>query len=162
MRCSGSWLRCPAQSKEALRHFISADAMNISGLAPFVDPLVDQKIVRNPADLYRMGFTSLVALSAAANESAQAVYAAIQQSKKTTMARFIFALGIRHVDKCSADRLALSFPNIDSFLQVSGSELINATQVDERTAVSIQTFLSDALNIEFIEQLRAVGVICDK
>jgi DNA ligase (NAD+) len=95
-RCTGG-LFCPAQRKQALLHFASRRAMDIEGLG---DKLVDQLVdgnVRTLPDLYRMGFVSLAALDRMADKSAQNLLAALQKSKQTTLARFLFALGIRHV-----------------------------------------------------------------
>ena len=116
-RCTGG-LVCPAQRKQALLHFAGRRAMDIEGLGEkLVDQLVDAGIVRTPADLYKLGRRrSSPALERMAEKSAGNVVAAIEKSKRTTLARFIFALGIRHVGEATAKDLARHFGSLDALM----------------------------------------------
>nr|WP_225984559.1 NAD-dependent DNA ligase LigA [Noviherbaspirillum aerium] len=158
-RCSGGWVKCPAQRKGGLLHFVSRRAMDIEGLGDqLVEQLVDKRIITTAADLYRLGLTSLAALDRMAEKSAQNVLNALEKSKSTTLARFIYALGIRHVGEATAKELARHFGNLDAFLQASEEQLLEVMDVGPVVARSITGFLSDPLNRELIEQLRAAGI----
>jgi DNA ligase (NAD+) len=157
-RCTGG-LVCPAQRKQALLHFASRRAMDIEGLGDkLVDQLVDEKLVHTPADLYRLGVAKLAALERMAEKSAANVVAAIEKSKRTTLARFIFALGIRHVGEATARDLALHFGGIDALMAASPQELLEVNDVGPVLAESIARFFAEPHNREGIEALRAVGV----
>jgi DNA ligase (NAD+) len=158
-RCSGGWIKCPAQKKGGLLHFVSRRAMDIEGLGDqLVDQLVDRQVIRTAADLYKLGLMSLAELDRMAEKSAQNVLNALEKSKKTTLARFIYALGIRHVGESTAKELARHFGNLDALLQASEAELLEVADIGPVVAQSIKAFLSDPLNVELIEQLRAAGV----
>ncbi len=120
-RCTGG-LVCPAQRKQALLHFASRRALDIEGLGDkLVDQLVDAGLVRTPADIYRLGLPQLAALERMADKSAANVLAAIEKSKNTTLARFIFALGIRHVGEATAKDLARHFGSLDALARRDGA-----------------------------------------
>lgn len=158
-RCSGGWIKCPAQRKGGLLHFVSRRAMDIEGFGEqLVDQLVDKHIVTTAADLYKLGLSGLAALDRMAEKSAQNVLNALQKSRSTTLARFIYALGIRHVGEATAKELANHFGNLDALLNASGEQLLEVADIGPVVARSIKTFLSDPLNLELIEQLRAAGV----
>jgi DNA ligase (NAD+) len=157
-RCSGG-LVCPAQRKQALLHFASRRALDIEGLGErLVDQLVDGGLVRTPADLYRLGVVHLAALERMADKSAGNVLAAIEHSKATTLARFIYALGIRHVGEATARDLARHFGALDALIAADEAALLEVPDVGPVLARSIRDFLAEAHNREVIEQLRAVGV----
>ena len=157
-RCSGG-LVCPAQVKQALLHFAGRRAMDIEGLGDkLVDQLVDAKIVRTPADLYKLGMAALAELERMADKSAANVVAAIAKSRKTTLARFIFALGIRHVGETTAKDLARHFGKLDALLAADEPELLEVPEVGPVLAQSIRQFFTEAHNREVIAQLRAAGV----
>lgn len=157
-RCTGG-LFCPAQRKQALLHFASRRAMNIDGLGDkLVEQLVDDNLVRTPADLYRMGLLAVVNLQRMGEKSAVNLLAAIEHSKKTTLARFIFALGIRTVGEATAKDLALHFGSLHALLEAEEQALLQVRDVGPVVARSIVTFLAEAHNVEVIEQLRACGV----
>jgi DNA ligase (NAD+) len=157
-RCSGG-LVCPAQVKQALLHFAGRRAMDIEGLGEkLVEQLVDAKIVRTPADLYRLGIAALAALERMADKSAANVVAAINKSRKTTFARFIFALGIRHVGETTAKELARHFGKLDALMTVDQMALLAVTDVGPVLAQSIGQFFAEPHNREVIAQLRAAGV----
>src|SRR5690606_39057272 len=97
-RCSGGWIKCAAQRKGGLLHFVSRRAMDIEGFGEqLVDQLVERGIVTTAADLYKLGLTALLELDRMASKSAQNVLGALEKSKSTTLPRLIYALGIRHV-----------------------------------------------------------------
>ncbi len=157
-RCSGG-LICPAQRKQALLHFASRRAMDIEGLGEkLVDQLVDQNIVKTAADLYRMGLIALAGLERMAEKSAQNVLQAIDRSKNTTLARFIFALGIRNVGEATAKELARHFGSLDRLMQADEEALRQVPDVGPVVALSIAQFFAEAHNREVIEQMRACGV----
>ncbi len=157
-RCIGG-LFCPAQRKQALRHFASRRAMDIDGLGEkIVEQLVDNAIVKTPADLYKMGLTSLANLQRMAEKSATNILAAIEKSKHTTLARFIFALGIRNVGEATAKDLSRYFGNLDALMRASEDQLQQVPDVGPVVAASIAHFFAERHNIEVIEQLRAAGV----
>ena len=157
-RCTGG-LVCPAQRKQALLHFASRRALDIEGLGDkLVDQLVDGDLVRTPADLYKLGLGHLSALERMADKSAANVLAAIEKSKNATLARFIYALGIRHVGEATARDLARHFGTMDALLEASPAELLEVPDVGPVLAEAIADFLAERHNREVIEQLRACGV----
>lgn len=158
-RCAGGWVKCAAQRKGGLLHFVSRRAMDIEGLGEqLVDQLVDKGLITTAADLYKLGLTTLAELDRMAEKSAQNVLKALEESKATTLARFIYALGIRHVGEATAKALASHFGNLDALLEASEEQLLEVEDVGPVVAQSIRTFLDDPLNRELIEQLRAAGV----
>ncbi|MFL6716862.1 MAG: NAD-dependent DNA ligase LigA, partial [Burkholderiaceae bacterium] len=125
-RCSGGWVKCPAQRKGGLLHFVSRRAMDIEGLGDqLVEQLVDRHVVTTAADFYRLGLVSLASLDRMADKSAGNVIKAIEKSKSTTLARFIYALGIRHVGESTAKELARHFGGIDALLKADESQLLD-------------------------------------
>ena len=158
-RCSASWVKCAAQRKGGLWHFASRKAMNIDGLGEqLLDQLVDKNVITTPADLYKLGFLNLATLDRMAEKSANNVLAAIQASKPTTLARFIYALGIRHVGEATAKDLARHFGGIDALMAANTEQLLTVNDVGPVVANSIQQFFADSLNRELVAQLLASGV----
>ena len=159
-RCTGG-LFCQAQRKQALLHFAQRKAMDIEGLGDkLVDQLVDQQIIKTPADLYRLGFMSLVQLERMGEKSAQNLLASIEKSKKTTLARFIFALGIRHVGETTGKDLAQHFQSIDALITASYEQLLEVKDVGPTVAQSIIEFMAESHNREVIKALIASGIEC--
>jgi len=157
-RCSGG-LFCPAQRKQALLHFAHRRAMDIDGLGEkIVDQLVDQSIVRTPADLYRLGLMALANLDRMGEKSAENLLQAIEKSRKNTLARFIFALGIRHVGESTAKDLAKYFGHIDKLMVTNEEELLQVNDVGPVVAKSLLSFFSESHNREVVEQLLASGI----
>ncbi len=157
-RCSGG-LVCPAQRKQALLHFASRRALDIEGLGEkLVDQLVEGGIVHTPADLYKLGLAKLAVLERMADKSAANVLASIEKSKSTTLARFIYALGIRHVGEATARDLASHFGNLDALIGAGEEALLEVNDVGPVLAASIARFFAEPHNREGIEQLRAAGV----
>lgn len=157
-RCSGG-LFCGAQRKQALLHYAQRRAVDIEGLGEkLVDQLVDSGAVHTLPDLYRMGLSALSALDRMAAKSAQNLLASLEASKFTTLARFLFGLGIRHVGEATARDLARHFGTLDSIMQASANELLQVRDVGPVVAQSIRTFFDQPYNREVVEQLRACGV----
>jgi DNA ligase (NAD+) len=157
-RCSGG-LFCPAQRKQALLHFAGRRAMDIEGLGDkLVEQLVDQGIVKTPADLYKLGVLALANLERMAEKSASNIVAAIEASKDATLARFIFALGIRNVGETTAKDLARHFGNLDALMAADGERLQQVPDVGSVVAASIAGFFAEPHNREVVEQLRAAEV----
>jgi len=157
-RCTGG-LYCPAQRKQALLHFASRRAMDIEGLGErLVDQLVDGGIVRTPADLYKLGVRALSELERMGEKSAQNLLAAIEASRQTTLARFVFALGIRNVGEATAKDLARSFGALDRLLAADEAALMQVPDVGPTVARCIVDFCREAHNLQVIDDLRAVGV----
>ncbi len=157
-RCSGG-LSCPAQVKQAMLHFAGRRAMDIEGLGDkLVDQLVDGGIVRGLPDLFKLGVAKLAALERMADKSAQNLVDALEKSKRTTLARFLYALGIRQVGETTAKDLARHFGSLDALMDASPEQLLQVRDVGPIVAHSIHTFFAQPHNREAIEQLRAAGV----
>jgi DNA ligase (NAD+) len=157
-RCTGG-LFCPAQRKQALLHFAGRRAMDIEGLGDkLVEQLVDNAIVKTPADLYKLGLLAMANLERMAEKSAANILAAIEKSKHTTLARFIFALGIRNVGEATAKDLARHFGSLDAVIAADAERLQQVRDVGPVVAASIVRFFAEPHNVEVIEQLRAGGV----
>lgn len=157
-RCTAG-LFCPAQRKQALLHFASRRAMNIEGLGEkLVDQLVDNGIVNTPADLYKLGVVALAALERMAEKSAINIIEAINRSKRTTLARFIFSLGIRNVGERTAGDLAQHFGEMDALMRADSESLKLVPDVGPVVAESVLQFFAERHNREVIGQLLAAGV----
>ncbi len=157
-RCSGG-LFCPAQRKQALLHFAGRRAMDIEGLGDkLVDQLVDGGLIRTLPELYRLGVAKLASLDRMAQKSASNVVEALEKSKHTTLARFLHALGIRHVGETTAKDLARHFGALDRLVDASLEALLEVPDVGPTVAQSIRTFFDQPHNREVVEQLRAAGV----
>src|SRR5207248_8669608 len=134
-------------------------AMDIEGLGDrLVDQLVDAGIVHTPADLYKLGVAALAELERMAEKSAANVVAAIDKSRKTTLARFIYALGARHVGEETAKDLARHFGSLDPLMAADEAALLEVEDVGPVLAESIHQFFAEAHNREVIAQLRAERV----
>ncbi|MBI5334790.1 MAG: NAD-dependent DNA ligase LigA [Burkholderiales bacterium] len=157
-RCSGG-LFCAAQRKQALLHFAQRRAMDIEGLGEkLVDQLVDAGIIRTLPELYTLGLAKLSALERMADKSAANLLAALERSKSTTLPRFLYALGIRHVGEATAKDLARHFGSLDRLMDASVEQLLQVGDVGPVVAQSIRTFFDQAHNREVVEQLRAAGI----
>jgi DNA ligase (NAD+) len=158
VRCSGG-LYCPAQRKQALLHFAGRRAMDIEGLGDkLVDQLVDRGLVHSPADVYGLGLDTLAGLERMAEKSAANLLAAIEASKRTTLARFIFALGIRNVGETTAKDLARHFGSLDRLLAATEADLLDVRDIGPIVAQSIVQFFAEPHNLEVVNRLRAAGV----
>ena len=161
-RCSGG-LFCAAQRKQALLHFASRRAMDIEGLGDkLVDQLVDGGLIRTLPDLYKLGVGHLATLERMADKSAANLVGALERSKRTTLARFLYGLGIRHVGEATARDLARHFGSIDRIMDAGVDELLQVRDVGPVVAQSIRTFFDQPHHREVVEQLRAAGVRWDE
>ncbi|MDP1654818.1 MAG: NAD-dependent DNA ligase LigA [Hylemonella sp.] len=157
-RCTGG-LFCSAQRKQAILHFAHRRAVEIEGLGDkLVDQLVDSGVVNTLPDLYRLGLTALASLERMADKSAQNIVEALEKSKQTTLPRFLFGLGIRHVGEATAKALARHFGKLDTIMDASEEQLLQVADVGPVVAQSIRTFFEQPHNREVVEQLRACGV----
>ena len=160
-RCSGG-LFCPAQRKRAIIHFASRRALDIEGLGhKLVGQLVDRALIETPADLYnkkKLSIAALAELERMAEKSAENVIRAIDRSRETTLARFIYALGIRNVGEATAADLARYFGSFDHLAQAGEEDLQQVPDVGPIVAMSIRRFFTEPHNLEVIELLREGGV----
>ena len=158
-RCSGG-LYCSAQRKQALLHFAQRKAIDIEGMGDkLVEQIVDAGLVRTPADLYRLGLSALAGLERMAEKSASNLIAAIEKSKQTTLAKFLFSLGIRHVGEATAKDLAKHFGNLDAIMAAHEEAFLQVHDVGPVVAQSLAHFFAEAHNREVVEQLRACGIV---
>ncbi len=154
-RCTGG-IFCAAQRKQAMIHFASRKAMDIEGFGDkLVEQLVDSNLANNLADIYRLDFHTLANLDRMAEKSAQNIIDALNKSKKTTLARFIYALGIRNVGEATAKDLARYFGNIESIQNAGIEQLQQVPDVGPIVAESIVNFFAEAHNREIINSLIA-------
>ncbi|HWH82700.1 MAG TPA: NAD-dependent DNA ligase LigA, partial [Burkholderiaceae bacterium] len=161
-RCSGG-LYCPAQRKQAILHFAQRRALDIEGLGDkLVEQLVDAGIVGTLPDLYKLGLANLTALERMGEKSAANLLAGLQASKRTTLARFVYGLGIRHVGETTAKDLAAHFGGIDRIVGASVEQLLEVNDVGPIVAESLHTFFAQPHNVEVVEQLRAAGIAWDE
>ncbi|RCW72679.1 NAD-dependent DNA ligase LigA [Pseudorhodoferax soli] len=157
-RCSGG-LFCPAQRKQALLHFAGRRAMDIEGLGDkLVDQLVDGGLIRTLPELYKLGVGKLSMLERMADKSAMNLVQALEDSKTTTLGRFLYALGIRHIGESTAKDLAKHFGRLDPIMDATLEQLLEVNDVGPIVARSLRTFFEQPHNREVVEQLRAAGV----
>ena len=159
-RCSGGWVKCAAQRKSGLQHFASRKAMNIDGLGEqLVDQLVEKEVVKTAADLYkRLDLDVLSSLDRMGKKSAQNLLDELKKSMSPTLARFLYALGIRHVGESTAKALADHFGTLEAFLNASEDQLLEVPDIGPVVAHSIIQFLAEPQDRALIDQLLAVGV----
>jgi DNA ligase (NAD+) len=157
-RCSGG-IFCPAQRKQALLHFASRRALDIDGLGEkLIDQLVDQGLVSTPADLYGLSLGELAQLERMGEKSAQNFLDGIERSKRTTLARFIYALGIRNVGEVTAKALARHLLTLDNLIKIDEARLQLVPDIGPIVAQSITAFFTEPHHLELVAQLRAAGV----
>lgn len=157
-RCSGG-LYCPAQRKEALRHFASRKAMDIEGLGEkLVDQLVEQGLVKDPAGLFELTLEQLSGLERMGSKSAQNLLDALTQCKNTTLPRFLYALGIREVGEATAQALAMQFGDLQKLEAADQEQLQETPDVGPIVASHIVGFFHQAHNREVIQRLLEAGI----
>jgi DNA ligase (NAD+) len=157
-RCIGG-LFCSAQRKQAILHFAQKRAVEVDGLGEkLVDQMVDVGIVRTLPDLYKLGLTALSELDRMADRSAQNILLSLENSKQTTLPRFLYGLGIRHVGEATAKALVKHFGKLDTIMDASLEQLTQVADVGPIVALSLRTFFDQVHNREVVEQLRACGI----
>jgi DNA ligase (NAD+) len=157
-RCTGG-LFCKAQQKQAFLHFAQRRAVEVDGLGEkLIDQLVDAGIINTLPDLYKLGLTALVQLERMAEKSALNILSALEASKSTTLPRFIYGLGIRHVGEATAKEFAKHFGTLDAFMAASEEELLSVADVGPVVAKSVLSFFEQPHHQEIVAQLRACGV----
>ncbi|RYU63015.1 NAD-dependent DNA ligase LigA [Methylolobus aquaticus] len=157
-RCSGG-LYCPAQHKEAIKHFASRRAMDIDGLGDrLIDQLLGRKLVGTVADLYGLSTEDLESLDRMGRKSAQNLIAALETSKSSTLARFLYALGIREVGEVTAQILAREFGTLEAIMAADRVRLMATRDIGPTVAAHIETFFAQPSNRDVIAHLRAAGV----
>ena len=157
-RC-GAGLVCPAQRKEALKHFVSRKALDVDGLGDkVVEQLVDKEMVETPADLFKLSAGVITVLERMGPKSAQNVVDALNKSKETTLPRFLYSLGIREVGEATAANLAIHFLTLEAVQAASFEQLIEVNDVGDIVAKHVLHFFSEPHNQAVIEDLKTVGV----
>ncbi len=157
-RCSGG-LGCPAQRKQTLKHFASRRAMDIDGLGDkLVEQLVDRDLLHDPADIFGLAKADLVELERMGEQSAANLLEAIERSRETTLARFLYALGIREVGEATAEALAAHFGDLDALVMADEEDLLRVPDVGPVVADYISGFFRQQENREVIRRLREAGV----
>lgn len=157
-RCTGG-LFCPAQRKQAITHFASRRAMDIEGLGEkLVDQLVEANLVHTLADIYKLDLDTLSNLERMAQKSAQNILDALETSKETTLARFIYALGMRNVGEATAKDLAKHFGSLNALIKADTEKLLEVNDVGPVVAESITNFFSETHNQSVIAELIAAGI----
>ncbi len=158
-RCSAG-LYCPAQRKQALIHFASRRALDIEGLGDkLIEQLVDKGLVETPADLYKISLETLSSLDRMAEKSASNLLEAIEKSKQTTLARFIYALGIRNVGESTAKDLAKYFGRLEPLLAADEEALMQVNDVGPVVAQCLRQFCLEPHHLKIIAALQSAGVI---
>jgi len=161
-RCSGG-LYCPAQRKQALLHFASRRAMNIEGLGErLVDQLVDKELVRSPSDLYRLSISQLENLERMGEKSAANLVAELDRSRRTTLERLVYALGIRNVGESTARDLARHFGDLEPLERATEDELLQVMDIGPVVARSIRQFFDEPHNRQVIRELIQRGLRWEK
>ncbi|THA10586.1 NAD-dependent DNA ligase LigA [Rodentibacter pneumotropicus] len=157
-RCTGG-LFCEAQRKEALKHFVSRKAMDIDGVGgKLIEQLVDRELVHTPADLFKLDLTTLTRLERMGKKSAENALNSLEKAKHTTLARFIFALGIREVGEATALNLANYFKTLDALQNADFEQLQQVPDVGEVVANRILAFWREPHNVEVVKDLLEQGV----
>ena len=157
-RCTAG-IYCSAQRKQAVLHFAQRRALDIEGLGDkLVEQLVDGEIIRSLPDLYTLQLETLSGLDRMGEKSAQNLLDALDKSKSTTLARFVYGLGIRHVGETTAKDLARHFGSLDALLQADEAALLQVPDVGPVVADSLLRFMAEPHNREVLERLRALGL----
>ena len=160
-RCTGG-LFCAAQRKEALKHFVSRKAMDIDGVGgKLIEQLVDRELIHTPADLFKLDLTTLTRLERMGAKSAENALASLEKAKNTTLARFIFALGIREVGEATALNLANHFKTLEALQNADLEALQQVPDVGEVVANRILAFWQEPHNVAVVNDLIQQGVHWD-
>ncbi|QFT10485.1 NAD-dependent DNA ligase LigA [Vibrio sp. THAF190c] len=158
-RCTGG-LVCQAQRKEALKHFVSRKALDVDGLGEkVIEQLVDREMVETPADLFKLSAGVLTVLDRMGPKSAQNVVNALTKAKETTLARFLYSLGIREVGEATAMNLAQHFKSLDMVQTATHEQLVEVQDIGDIVASHITSFFSQEKNREVVDELLELGLI---
>ncbi|WP_111979941.1 NAD-dependent DNA ligase LigA [Algibacillus agarilyticus] len=158
IRC-GAGLFCQAQLKESLKHFVSRKALNVDGLGDkLIDALVDKKMVKTPADLFRLDAFDVACMDRMGQKSAAKLIEALEKAKSTTLAKFVYGLGIREVGEATALNLALHFLTLDKIMQAKEESLLEVPDVGNIVAMHLNKFFAEAHNQAVITDLLALGI----
>ena len=156
--CTGG-LFCEAQRKEAIKHFASRRAMNVDGLGDkLVEQLVDEGLIHTIADLYQLQVEQLVQLERSGDKSAKNLVSSLEKSKTTTLARFVFALGIHSIGETTAQTLANHFATLENIMSADQEQLLEVPDIGPIVAGNLTKFFKQTHNREVVEQLIAVGI----
>ncbi len=156
-RCVG--LSCPAKLKETVRHFASKRAMGIDGLgAKIIQQLIEQGLLRHVSDIYTLNLKTLASLERMGEKSARNLLRAIEESKHPSLARFIYALGIRHVGEHTAELLAGHFRSLQGLMAAAEKEFLEVREIGPKMADSLAKFFSHDINRQVLEQFKEAGV----
>jgi len=157
-RCTGG-LVCSAQRKEAIKHFASRKALDVEGLGDkLIDQLVDAGLIDSVDDLFHLTLEQLSGLERMAEKSAQNVLDALETAKKTTLGRFLYALGIREVGTVTAQNLAAHFGFLERIMNASNEQLLEVADVGVIVAAHVTNFFAEEHNRTVIEQLQKAGI----
>lgn len=157
LRCSNP--DCPAQVKGLIKHFVSKDAMDIDGLGDkIIDQLLDKGLIKDTADLYDLRLEDLLHLEKMAEKLGTNILNAIENSKNTTLPRFIYSLGIRHVGEHTAHVLAEKYRDLDRLANVSREDLLSVNEIGPEIADSVISYFSNEENITRIQRLFEAGI----
>lgn len=158
LRCTAG-LVCAAQRKEALKHFVSRHAMDIDGMGDkIIDQLVEQELVKTPADLFRLNKEILTRLERIGPKSAQNLLDALKNAKQTTFARFLYALGIREVGEATAASLAAAYGTLDALIAADMNSLTRIQNIGKIMAAHVHNFFKEKYNIEVIKELLSPSI----
>jgi DNA ligase (NAD+) len=150
---------CPARRRESFLHFAGRHAMNIDGLGEkVVDQLLEEQMIKDFADLYKLDLEEVAALDRMGEKSAQNLLDEVAASKKNSLARLIYAIGIPFVGERTAQLLSEHFGSMDKLAEASAEELVEVGEVGPKIAEGVREFFSESANRKLIERLRAVGV----
>jgi DNA ligase (NAD+) len=150
---------CPARRRESMLHFASRHAMNIDGLGEkIVDQLIENNLVKDFADIYKLDLDSVAGLERMAEKSAQNLLDEIAASKKNSLERLIYGIGIPFVGERTAQLLAQHFGSMEKLASSSTDELLEVTEVGPKIAEGVKEFFSESANRKLIDHLRAAGV----
>lgn len=157
-RCTGG-LVCGAQRKEAIKHFASRKAFDIDGLGDkIVEQLVDAELIKNPADLFKLNIPMLLSLERMGEKSAVNLLNALEKSRKTTLPKFLYSLGIREVGESTARNLALHYMTLEAIMQADIDSLIEVPDVGAIVAQHLYHFMREPLNVNIINDLVGLGI----
>lgn len=160
-RCSGGII-CQAQRKEAIKHFVSRKAMDVDGLGDkVVEQLVDLNLVNNLPDLYRLKKSQISAMERMGDKSADNLLASLEASKKTTLAKFIYSLGIREIGEASARNLAKHFGSLELLRNASVDDLLTVKDIGPVGAHFVYEFFHHDENIHILDELQSLGIHWD-